>query len=94
MADMNHIHHQLLRLGMSHLYASILIILLNCLIIVLAFGLINVLGNNFTFLLILGLGFFLGNVPFEIIKYREKRSSGFSENKNIKEHFLPDENLV
>ncbi len=93
-ADMNHIHHQLLRIGLSHLNSTLLIILINGLIIILALSIINVLGNNFTFLMILGLGFFLGNLPFEIIKYREKRSATAGESENSRDHLLPDEKLV
>ena len=71
--DMNHIHHQLLRLGYSHLKSSIIIIASNGVMILIAFGLIDVIGNNILFLFIFLAGIFLANIPSEVLKCKEKK---------------------
>lgn len=62
--DMNHIHHQLLRLtGGNHLHASLIIIVTNLSFIVFACAFINIMGNNLMFLIILVSGFSLAYLP-------------------------------
>lgn len=62
--DMNHIHHQLLRLtGGNHLHASLIIIVANLSFIVFACGFVKIMGNNLMFLTILTAGFSLAYVP-------------------------------
>lgn len=62
-ADMNHIHHQLIKITNNHLHATIIMVLGNLIFIYLSFGLIDLLGNNILFLLILTLGFSMAFVP-------------------------------
>jgi len=66
--DMNHIHHDLIKLTGNHLNASLIIISVNALLILIALNTINILGNNILFLLLLIAGFFLANVPSWILK--------------------------
>lgn len=62
--DMNHIHHQLLRLtGGNHLHSSLIIIVTNLSFIVFACGFVNIMGNNLMFLTILTAGFSIAYVP-------------------------------
>lgn len=68
--DMNHIHHNLLKLTGNHLASSSIIITVNGLIILLSFFLINVFGNNFLFILILILGFLLASIPALMLKWQ------------------------
>lgn len=81
--DMNHIHHQLLRLTGNHLYSSLIIIALNAVIILLSFSLIDTLGNNNLFFLLIVSGFILASIPFWILKYQNKKSVEERENKSI-----------
>lgn len=62
--DMNHIHHQLLRLtGGNHLHASLIIIVANLSFIVFSCGFVNIMGNNLMFLTILIAGFSVAYLP-------------------------------
>ncbi|HET6557361.1 MAG TPA: MraY family glycosyltransferase [Prolixibacteraceae bacterium] len=62
--DMNHIHHQLLRLtGGNHLHASLIMIVTNLSFIVFACGFVNIMGNNLMFLILLTAGFSLAYLP-------------------------------
>lgn len=81
--DMNHIHHQVLRLTGYHLKASLIIIAVNAVIILLAFSLIDVLGNNTLFFLLIASGFILAGIPSWILKYKNKYSEMKQENKSI-----------
>ncbi len=76
--DMNHIHHQLLQLTGSHLKASGVILVLNSLIILLAYNLIGLIGNYTLFILLLTLGFLLANLPSWILKFRALKVSGIN----------------
>lgn len=71
--DMNHIHHQVLRLTNSHIKSTLIIILVNAAFIFLAFNLIDFLGNNLLFLLLLVFGFILAEVPTWILKVKNKK---------------------
>ena len=81
--DMNHIHHQMLRLTGNHLHSSLIIIAANALIIFLAFSLIDTIGNNNLFFLLLISGFILAAIPYWILKFKSRRSAEQSENKSI-----------
>lgn len=70
--DMNHIHHQVLRLTNSHIKASLIIIAVNAVFIFLAFHLIDTLGNNLLFFLLLVLGFIFAEIPSWILKVQNK----------------------
>ena len=69
--DMNHIHHQLIKITKNHLHASIIIIFVNIIFIFLSFGFIELIGNNILFVLILTMGFSLAYIPTLINKIRE-----------------------
>jgi UDP-GlcNAc:undecaprenyl-phosphate GlcNAc-1-phosphate transferase len=62
-ADMNHIHHHLIRITKNHLHASIILVIINSIFIILSFGFIEILGNSYLFLLILTLGFLGAYIP-------------------------------
>lgn len=77
--DMNHIHHNMLKLTGSHLTSSLIIVGVNALIIFSAFLLIDELGNNTLFFLILTSGFVLASIPYYLVK----RKNTSQENKTI-----------
>lgn len=81
--DMNHIHHNLLKLTANHLYASLIIITANVLIILFAFYMIDPMGNNYLFILLLIAGFILANIPSWIIKDQNKSEMEVSETKSV-----------
>ena len=62
--DMNHIHHQLIRLtGNNHLHASLIMVVTNLSFIAFACGFIYPLGNNWLFFILLAGGFSLAYLP-------------------------------
>ncbi|HLN72098.1 MAG TPA: MraY family glycosyltransferase [Prolixibacteraceae bacterium] len=77
--DMNHIHHNVLKLTGSHLISSLIIISVNGLIVLLAFLLIGELGNNHLFVLLLALGYLLAGIPAFLVKMNNTAR----ENKSI-----------
>jgi len=81
--DMNHIHHQVLRLTGSHLKASLIIIAVNAALIFLAFSLIDTIGNSNLFFLLIVSGFILASIPAWILKYQIRNSSEKLEKKSI-----------
>ena len=81
--DMNHVHHLLLRLGNSHLKSSLIIISINGGAILLALSLIHVLGNNVLFLVLLGLGFLIANIPLKLVKYKESNALKVNKSDQI-----------
>lgn len=67
--DMNHIHHHLIQITKkNHLHATFILVLANILLICLAFGLINLVGNSILFAIILGAGFFMAHIPVMITR--------------------------
>lgn len=70
--DMNHIHHSILKLTDNHLATSTIIIAVNGLIILFTFLLIEEIGNNLLFFILLIMGFTLANVPSLIVKWKLK----------------------
>lgn len=83
--DMNHIHHNLIKLtGGHHLAASSIIIAANAMIILFSFILIEEIGNNILFTLLLVLGFILASIPAYILKWQGKNTPvEEKENKSI-----------
>lgn len=81
--DMNHIHHNVLKLTGSHLTSSLIIISVNALIVSLAFYLIDIIGNEILFVLLLITGFILGNIPSWILSIQSKRPSNSNISKSI-----------
>lgn len=77
-ADMNHIHHYLIRITKNHLHATIILVIINAFFIFLSFGFIEILENSYLFPLILTLGFLCAYIPVLINRKRE------IENNNIK----------
>jgi len=70
-ADMNHIHHHLIRITKNHLHATIVMVIINLIFIFLSFGFIEILGNSHLFLLILILGFLCAYIPVFINRNRD-----------------------
>lgn len=83
--DMNHIHHQILRLTGNHLYSSLIIIAVNAMFIMLSFSLIDVLGNNYLFFILLVLGFILAGIPTLILKKQNKNAEKKPHHKSIQD---------
>jgi UDP-GlcNAc:undecaprenyl-phosphate/decaprenyl-phosphate GlcNAc-1-phosphate transferase len=83
--DMNHIHHQVLRLTGSHLYSSLTIIAVNAMFILLSFSLIDTFGNNLLFFILLVLGFIFAGIPSWILKIHNKNSGTKPENNSIQD---------
>lgn len=77
--DMNHIHHNVLKLTGSHRVSSLIIILVNGLIVVSAFLLLEELGNNLLFFLLLVVGYLLAAVPAYLVRI----NNTVGENKSI-----------
>jgi UDP-N-acetylmuramyl pentapeptide phosphotransferase/UDP-N-acetylglucosamine-1-phosphate transferase len=77
--DMNHIHHNLLKLTKNHLTSSLIIISVNALFILSAFLLIDELGNNLLFFLLLIVGYMLAGVPARLVR----RNNPERENKTV-----------
>ena len=75
--DMNHIHHSVLKLTGSHLKSSLIILLVNGLMIVSAFLLLDELGNNHLFFLLLLTGYLLAGIPAVLV--RMKNSDTFNK---------------
>lgn len=73
LADKNHVHHRLLRLGYSHIQTSAIIVIVNCIIIALAFA-IKELEIHLQLLLLIGVGVNLYLIPF-FIKRKSLTSS-------------------
>jgi len=90
--DMNHVHHNILKLTGSHLTSSSIIIGVNGLIILCSFLLIDQMGNNLLFILILVTGFLLAGIPAHILKWQnnnhitEKDKSIFALSIFTKKH--------
>lgn len=71
--DMNHIHHQLIRLtGNNHLHASLIMVATNLAFIAFACGFVYLLGNNGLFFILLGAGFSIAYLPLWVNKQNEK----------------------
>jgi len=88
-ADMNHLHHNMLRLTNNHLASSLIIIITNGIVILLAFYQIDRLGNNILFLLLLFTGFLLANIPVWILRLKDNNSLISRENKTISDLLTP-----
>ena len=69
--DRNHIHHRLEDLGLSHAKISIVMILANLVIVMLAYHMKDT-GTDKFLLLMLGIALFVSSIPF-IIKTKEER---------------------
>lgn len=77
--DMNHIHHNVLKLTGSHLISSLIIISVNGLLVLCSFLLIDELGNNLLFFLILAVGYLLAGIPAYLVRVNNLAG----ENKSI-----------
>lgn len=85
--DMNHIHHKVLQLTHgNHLYASMIIIGVNALLILLTYSLIDFVTTSVLFFLVLITGFVLAYVPVFILKIQgrnRKENIKIKENKSV-----------
>lgn len=64
-ADKNHIHHHLVKLGLNHKKTTAVVVLINALVIVIAFMLVNI-EIHFQLALLIVLGTMLFTLPFAI----------------------------
>ena len=81
--DMNHLHHNLLRLTNSHLKSSLIIIGTNGIFILTAITLVDQMGNNLLFFSLLVSGLLMADIPVWILKWSEKNPAHFGENKSV-----------
>lgn len=72
--DMNHMHHNLLKLGNSHLKSTLIIVLINVFFIVLAFGLNQSININNLITSTLSLGFIVGYIPCLMLQAKNQKS--------------------
>ena len=71
--DMNHIHHQMIRItGNNHLHATLIIMATNLSFIAFACGFIHPLGNNWLFFILLAGGFSLAYLPVWVNRQNKK----------------------
>ena len=68
--DMNHIHHNFLKLGFSHLKSTSFIVLMNVVFIGLTFTFHRMLNINNFIVSIFSLGFFMAYIPSLIYKFK------------------------
>ena len=72
-ADMNHIHHHLIRLtDNNHLHASLIMIMTNLCFISFACSFVYLLGNNMLFFILIAAGFSMAYLPVWVNKRKEK----------------------
>jgi UDP-N-acetylmuramyl pentapeptide phosphotransferase/UDP-N-acetylglucosamine-1-phosphate transferase len=81
--DMNHLHHNLLRLTNSHLKSSLIIIGTNGIFILIAITLVDQMGNNLLFFSLLVSGLLMADIPVWILEWSEKNPAHFGENKSV-----------
>lgn len=86
--DMNHIHHNLLRLTKNHFTTTLIILGVNGLIVLLAFGFITMIGNAWLFFVMLILGFMLAYIPAKLNRMKDEDINALEENKSIFALFL------
>ncbi|MDX5325908.1 MAG: undecaprenyl/decaprenyl-phosphate alpha-N-acetylglucosaminyl 1-phosphate transferase [Bacteroidota bacterium] len=75
-ADRNHIHHSLLKIGLTHVQASGLLVTINLLFILLTYTLNLYIRAKYQMVVILVLAFILSQIPF-VIKKRMKRQGRY-----------------
>lgn len=80
-ADRNHIHHRLLKLGLNHMQATMLLMVINFLFVYLALQL-RLQGNVKLILLFMGLGMLFNLIITVLIKQKEAKSIN-SNNSSI-----------
>ncbi len=71
--DMNHIHHELIKITGNHLHASIIMVISNLGLLFITFGLIHMLGNTVMFLVLLAIGFSAAYIPVLINKTNQRK---------------------
>lgn len=81
--DMNHIHHNFLKLGNSHLKSTILIVTINILFIAFAFSLNQAININNLMISIFALGFIVAYIPCMILKLKQPATSYNIEGKTV-----------
>ena len=82
-ADMNHIHHNIFKLTGNHLASTSIIVAVNGLFILISFMLIEEIGNNLLFIILLIAGFILASIPAYILKWQNMNNKTVQENKSI-----------
>lgn len=88
--DMNHIHHKLLKLNLSHLQSTLIIVGINLVFIAAAYA-FRSLNNNILFALLFVLGIFFTNLPSLVYEYiKSKKSNAKKAQLNLT--FMPFKN--
>lgn len=77
--DMNHIHHNFVRLGNSHLISTLFIVSINILFIGLTFSLHNTLTINNLFISVFAMGLIVTYIPCLILKWKQSANSSLAE---------------
>lgn len=73
--DMNHIHHSILKLGNSHLSATLLIVFVNIIFFAVAVSLSRIMNINNLLIIILSAGFTVAYIPILIAKFKHSEKS-------------------
>ncbi|MDP2891397.1 MAG: MraY family glycosyltransferase [Bacteroidota bacterium] len=92
--DMNHIHHKLLKLGNSHLSATMYILGFNILFIVFALSLNQIMSINNLMIVLLAMGFTVAFIPSLMIKLKDRSESLNFEIAEKKRNFKHKELLT
>lgn len=82
--DMNHIHHQFLKLGNSHRRSTAYMVLINILFIGFTYSLNRILNINNLMISIIALGFILAYVPCLFLQRKEAAYSMAQRNVEVK----------
>jgi UDP-GlcNAc:undecaprenyl-phosphate GlcNAc-1-phosphate transferase len=82
--DMNHIHHNFLKLGFSHLNATLVIVFINILFIGFTFAFHRSLNINNLMISILTLGFIMSYIPNLILKWKQSSTLAIHEKSVLK----------
>jgi UDP-N-acetylmuramyl pentapeptide phosphotransferase/UDP-N-acetylglucosamine-1-phosphate transferase len=81
--DMNHIHHNLLKLTGKHLPTSMILIVSNMILVLITLLLAGKIDNNLLFFLLIGLSFLLAGIPSVISKLKHYDDFFASKSKSI-----------
>ena len=82
--DMNHIHHNFLKLGNSHVASTLFIVSINILFIGLTFALHQTLNINNLMISIFATGFLVAYIPCLILKWKKSEITSGIEKSNLK----------
>jgi UDP-N-acetylmuramyl pentapeptide phosphotransferase/UDP-N-acetylglucosamine-1-phosphate transferase len=86
--DMNHIHHNFLKLGHSHLKSTLLIVTINILFIAFAFSFNQVVNINNLMISTFALGFIIAYIPVLVLKRKQPATIYFIKEKTLSKNIF------